>query len=369
MHHGEFFVLGATHRTAPLGTRERLSLSADAEAALAQDLAQLPGLEEFVVLNTCNRVEIYGVATVPSTSRRVMTAFCARQRFSVEDFEKLRLELAGPAGVRHLLEVAAGLDSQMLGENEIFGQVKKAYATALSRGSAGPVLNRIFQKTFQAAKHVRSQTAITAGLVSVANVAVDLADKVFGDLATARVLMLGAGEIGLKSGRAFRSRGPASLTVASRRLEHAQEVALELEATALPFAHALAELAGFDVVVCSTSAPETVISLAHVEATMQARQGRPLFFIDVALPRDVDAGIAAIENVFLFNLDDLARIAAENRTAREAEIVKCTAILQQRADALWTQVSQLLAAGASRRGVVAPDFQRGPSADLVGLAV
>jgi len=261
------------------------------------------------------------------------------------------------------------LDSQMLGENEIFGQVKKAYATAQARGSSGPVLNRVFQKTFQAAKQVRSQTAITAGLVSVANVAVDLAGKVFGDLATARVLMLGAGEIGLKSGRAFRSRGPKSLGVASRRLEHAQEVAAELEATALPFAQAMTQLAEFDVVVCSTSAPETIVSPAHVQAAMAVRQGRPLFFIDVALPRDVDAGVAAIENVFLFNLDDLARIATENRTAREAEIVKCTEILQHRAHALWTQVEQLLAAGTEPQTVPALEPRRCPVTRLMGLPV
>lgn len=369
MNHGEFFVLGATHRTAPLGTRERLSLSADAEQALAGDLAQLHGLEEFVVLNTCNRVEIYGVATAPATSRRVMAAFCARQRFSVEDFAHLRLELEGLEGLRHLLEVAAGLDSQMLGENEIFGQVKKAYATAQARGSAGPVLNRIFQKTFQAAKQVRSQTAITAGLVSVANVAVDLADKVFGDLATARVLMLGAGEIGLKSGRAFRSRGPASLGVASRRLEHAREVAAELEATALPFEQAMLQLAEFDVVVCSMSAPATIISHDHVRSAMGGRQGRPLFFIDVALPRDVDASVTAIENVFLFNLDDLARIATENRTAREAEIAKCMAILQHRAQSLWTQVEPLLAGTTLQPVDGAPGVRRCPVARLMGAGL
>ncbi len=369
MNHGEFFVLGATHRTASLGTRERLSLKADAEQALAQELAQLSGLKEFVVLNTCNRVEIYGVATEPATSRRVMAAFCARQGFALEEFEKLSLELSGLEGVRHLLEVAAGLDSQMLGENEIFGQVKKAYAMAQARDSSGPVLNRIFQKTFQAAKQVRSQTAITVGLVSVANVAVDLAGKVFGDLASARVLMLGAGEIGLKSGRAFRSRGPKSLGVASRRLEHAQEVATELEAMALPFEHAMTQLAEFDVVVCSTSAPDTIVSPARVQAAMQARQGRPLFFIDVALPRDVDAGVAAIENVFLFNLDDLARIATENRTAREAEIVKCTEILQHRAHALWTQVDQLLAGTTEPRAGTVPGLRRCPVASLMGQPV
>ncbi len=271
MNTGELILVGATHRTAPLGMRERLALSAANETALVAELAAWPGLGEFVILNTCNRVEIYGVAANPTLRARVAAAFCARQGFALEDFARVRLELTGREVVTHLLEVASGLDSQMLGENEIFGQVKRAYEAAQTRGSAGPVLNRIFQKAFQAAKHVRSQTAITAGLVSVANVAVELAASIFGDLGRARVLLLGAGEIGLKSGRAFRSRKPAALTVASRRLEHAQEVAAELGAVALAFETAVASLAEFDVVVCSTAAPTTVISPAMVAAAMARR--------------------------------------------------------------------------------------------------
>ncbi|MEJ1972343.1 MAG: glutamyl-tRNA reductase [Lacunisphaera sp.] len=342
MNAGELFLIGATHRTAPLGVRERLALTDAAAAGLASDLAAMPGLREFVILNTCNRIEIYGVGANAGSRLRVTTAFCVRQGFALQEFERLRLELTGRAAVSHLLEVASGLDSQMLGENEIFGQVKRAYEAAQTRGSAGPVLNRIFQKTFQAAKHVRSHTAITAGLVSVASVAVELAASIFGDLGRARVLLLGAGEIGLKSGRAFRSRAPATLAVASRRLDRAQEVAAELEASALGFENAVAGLADFDVVVCSTAAPAAVISTTMVAAAMQRRGGRPLFFIDVALPRDVAPDVAGLGNVFVYNLDDLARIAAENRSARQAEIAKCQAILGEKADALWSQASRWL---------------------------
>jgi glutamyl-tRNA reductase len=342
MNAGELFLIGVTHRTAPLGVRERLALTDAAAAELAAELALMPGLQEFVILNTCNRVEIYGVATTAIPRFRVTAAFCSRQGFALEEFERLRLELTGRAALAHLLDVATGLDSQMLGENEIFGQVKRAYETALARGSAGRVLNRIFQKTFQAAKHVRSHTAITAGLVSVASVAVELAASIFGDLGRARVLLLGAGEIGLKSGRAFRSRAPATLAVASRRLDRAQEVAAELDASALDFERAVAGLAEFDVVVCSTAAPTTVISLAMVSAAMERRGGRPLFFIDLALPRDVGPGVAGLANVFVYNLDDLAAIAAENRAARQAEIAKCQAILGEKAAALWFQTDRLL---------------------------
>ncbi|MBL9215006.1 MAG: glutamyl-tRNA reductase [Opitutaceae bacterium] len=341
---GELFLVGATHRTAPLGLRERLALTAESEAVLAEQLGRMPALGEFVILNTCNRVEIYGVAETPAVRGRVAAAFCDLQGFARDDFARLRLDLAGPAAVQHLLEVASGLDSQMLGENEIFGQVKRAYATAQERGAAGPVLNRVFQKAFQAAKHVRASTAITAGLVSVANVAVDHAVRVFGDLSCARVLLLGAGEIGLKGGRAFRSRHPAALAVASRRLERAQEVAAELGATALAFDQALAGLGEYDVVVCSTSAPGTLISPQLAREAMGRRRGRPMLFIDVALPRDVEPGVAGLEAVFVCNLDDLARIAAENRQARQAEIAKCRQMLEHRTQSLWSHIDPMLRA-------------------------
>jgi glutamyl-tRNA reductase len=246
--------------------------------------------------------------------------------------------------VRHLLEVAAGLDSQMLGETEIFGQVKEAYADAQNRGSTGPVLNRIFQKVFQAAKHVRTHTAITEGQVSVANVAVELALNIFGGLRDTRVLLLGAGEIGEKTARAFQSRGAGSLTVASRRFERAMELATALGASAMPFEQRDARLMEFDVIVCATSAPGAVLSLEAVKAAMHRRPARPLFCIDLALPRDVEPATANLENVFLYNLDDLAKIAEQNRAARVAEIVKCRAIVEEKAGALWRQVAPQLEA-------------------------
>lgn len=336
------FVIGATHHTAPLEIRERLSLGAEAAAELAAQVVRLDGVREVTLLNTCNRVEVYGVAGDGTAAERVQAAFCARQRFDLAEFERFRLRLHGPAAVQHLLEVAAGIDSQMLGENEIFGQVKEAYAIAQSSGHTGPVLNRVFQKAFHAAKHVRTHTAIAGGHVSIANVAVDLAHTIFGKLDETRILLLGAGEIGEKTAKAFRSRGAGSLTVASRHFERAMELATGLDASAMPFEQREARLAEFDVVVCATSAPGVVIEQATAATAMQKRPARPLFFIDLALPRDVDASAAAIENVFLYNLDDLAKIAEENRAARAAEIAKCRAILSERAAALWKQVESKL---------------------------
>ncbi len=342
MQTGEIFVLGITHRTAPLGVRERLAFTPAAEAAFADDLRAIPGLAEFVILNTCNRLEIYGVALHPSVVGRVTRAFCQRQNLDAGEFAPLRLAHHDHAALWHLFTVAAGLDSQMLGETEVFGQVKKAYATAQARGTAGAVLNRIFQKAFQAVKQARSQTGITEGLVSVANVAVDLALKIFGPRLDAKILLLGAGDIGRKCGRAFLSRGATSLTIANRNVDKAAEIAGELGADALSLEAGMQRLAEFDVVLGATSAPRTVISANLAAAAMRQRQGRPLFFIDTALPRDIDAAVAKIEGVFLYDLDDLARIAAENRTARETEIARCESLLAERARLLWSQVERLL---------------------------
>jgi glutamyl-tRNA reductase len=349
------FVIGATHHRAPLDVREKLALAADAAHALRAEFAAIAGLREFAVLSTCNRVEFYGVTAHPDAAHHVSTAFCARQKFDHAAFEKFRLRLHGLEAVRHLVEVAAGLDSQMIGETEIFGQVKDAYAAAQTHRTTGPVLNRVFQKGFQAAKHVRSTTAINEGQVSVANVAVDLALSIFGGLASTRILLIGAGEIGEKTAKAFQSRGAASLTVASRSLERAMELATSLGASAMPFEQREARLAEFDIVVCATSAPDPVISHRATHAAMRRRPAQPLFFIDQALPRDVDPAVTTLENVFLYNLDDLAKIAEENRAARAAELAKCRAIAAEKAHALWRQVepqvAALFAAASSR-----PDF-------------
>lgn len=335
---GTFFVIGATHHQAPINIREKLSLAADSVAPLHHELAAVEGLHEFAMLSTCNRTEFYGVAADAAAVQRLQNAFCARQNFAESEFAKYMLQLQGRTAVQHLLEVASGLDSQLIGETEIFGQVKDAYAQAQSRQSTGPVLNRVFQKAFQAAKHVRTHTAITSGQISVANVAVELAQTIFGSLDRTRILLLGAGDIGEKTAKAFQSRGAQALTVSSRRIEHAMELASAMDATALPFEHREHHLADFDIVVCSTAAPGAVISATGVRETMRKRAARPLFLIDLALPRDVEPAAADLQNVYLYNLDDLARIAEENRSAREAEIEKCRQILSTRATAVWEQI-------------------------------
>ncbi len=333
-----FFLLGASHRTTPLELREKLALTPVRLPVFHQAAAALPGLRELAVLNTCNRVEFYGTADSTEVVARLRETFCSFQGFQADAFADISTQATGLAAIKHLLSVASGLDSQMLGETEILGQVKDAYAAAQTQRTTGPVLNRVFQKTFQHAKYVRTHTAITEGHISVANIAVDLALKIFGDLASTRILLLGSGDIGEKTAKAFQSRGASALTVASRTLGNAMELATQLGATALPWEHVSAHLADYSVVVGSTAAPAAVVTLADTVAAMKKRPADPLFFIDLALPRDVEPAVAKLENVFLYNLDDLAKIAGENRAARAAEVVHAHKIVVEKAAALWKQI-------------------------------
>jgi glutamyl-tRNA reductase len=337
------FVIGVTHNQAPLEVRERLAPVSQEE--LRSNLATVAGLRELAVLCTCNRVEFYGVGENAGAVDSVQAAFCARQNFNPSDFEKIRFRLSGREAALHLFEVASGVDSQLLGENEIFGQVKEAYAAAQAGGSAGAVLNRVFQKAFQAAKHVRTHTGIGSGQVSIASVAVDLAANIFGNLAGARVLVLGTGEIGEATARAFRSRGAWELAVTGRNSGRSAEIAAGLGAATVPFEQLDARLAEYDVVVCSTAAPDAVLRTSAISASMKRRPARPLLLVDLALPRDVEESASKLQNVFLYNLDDLANIAEENRSARGAEVARCREILSQRADGLWTSVQRHFTAG------------------------
>ncbi len=331
------FHLGASHHTAPLALREKLALPPARAAELATRLAAA-GLPELALLNTCNRVEFYGVAATPADLAALEAAFCAVTGLAPDEFAALRAHTTGPAAIRHLVSVAAGLESQLLGENEIFGQVKDAYAAAQASGRAGPILNRVFQKAFQAAKHVRTHTAINEGQVSVANVAVELALTIFGDLASTRVLLLGAGDIGEKTAQAFQSRGASSLTVANRTPARALALAQALDATALPFEHFPRHLDAYDIVVGSTAAPDAVVRVADVAAAHAKRRAAPLLFLDLALPRDIEPAVADLENVYLYNLDDLARIAAKNLLSRESEVARARQLIAEKADALWHQI-------------------------------
>jgi glutamyl-tRNA reductase len=336
------FLLGASHHTAPLAVREKLALDDARAGALATRLRQTTGVREFALLNTCNRVELYGVAQSPETLVILRNTLCAVTGCTPAELDSAVALHQNHEAIAHLFAVASGLDSQIVGETEILGQVKQAYDGALEQRWTGPVLNRVFQKTFQAAKHIRTHTGIGAGQISIATVAVDLAGRIFGELAGTRILVVGAGEIGLKTVQAFQSRGATSITVASRTLAKAEEAAALAGGWALSMADLPEAVAVADIIASSTSSPDFILTREMVAAGIKRRPARPLFLIDLALPRDVDPATAQLANVFLYNLDDLAKIAEENLAQREAEVAKCRAILAERTAALWPQVAHSL---------------------------
>jgi glutamyl-tRNA reductase len=336
------FLLGASHQTVPLAVREKLAIDDSRAATLAARLSQTPGVTEFALLNTCNRVELYGVAQAGAPVESLRAAVAETTGCTPAELEGVLQLRQNHDAISHLFSVASGLDSQIVGETEILGQVKGAYDTALAKRWTGPVLNRLFQKTFQAAKHIRTHTRIGEGQISVASVAVDLAGKIFGDLSSVNVLVVGAGDIGLKTVQAFQSRGAKSITVASRTLSKAEEAAASAGGWAASLAELPEILASADVVASSTSAPGFVLPHAMIATAMKRRAARPLFLIDLALPRDIDPAATSLANVFLYNLDDLAKIAEGNLAQREAEVARCRAILAERTAALWEQVSRNL---------------------------
>ncbi|MEI6105941.1 MAG: glutamyl-tRNA reductase [Opitutae bacterium] len=341
-HPAVLFQIGASHHTAPLAVREKLAIDAPRAADLAARLRQATGVREFALVNTCNRVELYGVAQSPEIFAAMREALCAVTGCTPAELDSAVSLRQNHDAIAHLFAVASGLDSQIVGETEILGQVKQAYDDALEKRWTGPVLNRVFQKTFQAAKHIRTNTGIGAGQISIATVAVDLAGRIFGELGSTKVLVIGAGDIGLKTVQAFQSRGASSITVASRTLAKAEEAAALAGGWAMSMADLPEAVAGADIIASSTSSPDFILTLEMVAAGIRRRPARPLFLIDLALPRDVDPATAQLANVFLYNLDDLAEIAEQNLAQREAEVAKCHAILAERTAALWPQVAHSL---------------------------
>ena len=335
----DIFMLGVSHRTAALEAREQLLQAGTGLEKFCQEAMALPDIEEMVVLSTCNRIEFYGVGKEASSGERLARRFCLQSGLEYEtEFKEISQLLYGKPVIEHLIRVSAGLDSQLLGETEIFGQVKAAYKHAGEHGYTGQVLNRIFQKVFQATKHIRSHTGVSLGHVSVAGVSVDLACRIFGKLENVRVLLLGAGEVAEKVSRAFLSRNAKALAVANRTAEHALRLASELDVKVLPWDRVAEHLWEYSIIVGSTASPDTVVSRGMVEAAMKKRPAEPLFLIDLAMPRDFDASAADLENVFLYNLDDIAGIASENLHEREDAVSRGEKIAAEKAVSIWKMI-------------------------------
>ena len=335
----DLLCLGLNHETAPVEVRERFAVSADQLGDASKDLTGMAGIEEVVVLSTCNRMEVYAVTDEVTTAELSIKEYLAgNEGFEAHDeshfYKKVEVDAA-----RHLCRVVSGLDSMVLGETEIFGQVKQAYTQALQSSATGSTLNRLFQKSFSVGKKVRTQTAIQGGQTSVGSVAVDLAEKIFGHLKYSEVMVIGAGEMSRITAQRMMERGAKKVYVVNRSLENAQKLAQEMGGEAVAFDDWERVLAKVDVVVSSTGASEPVVLPEHVEGVRAKRKYRPLFMIDIAMPRDIDPAVAKIEEVYLYDLDTLQEQADENRTKRLEQVRVCEQIIDNEIQKISNQQS------------------------------
>jgi len=248
----------------------------------------------------------------------------------------------------HLFNVSAGVDSQMVGETEIFGQIKQSYAIARDKQAVGPVLNRLFQRSFKEAKWARTHTGISRGQVSIGNVTVDLAQRIFGDLEKCSLLVLGSGDVSEKTVQAFQSRGTNRITITSRSFDNAIALADQFGGTALHFNHFQRHLHEYDIVVSSTRSPGAILSRKRIASVIAARPSHPLFLIDLAIPRDIDPQSGKLNNVFLYNLDDLAEIANENLESRMKEVDSVKTSFSKKAWQVWLNILRRQAITSSR---------------------
>ena len=333
----KLFVAGVSHKTAPVEVREQLAVQRNELVDLARYLKLFGHFDELVLLSTCNRVEIYG-----TTRRSIDSIKWALQLLSSEpvDLDPYIYVHKDAEAARHLFSVATGLDSMVLGETEITGQIKNAYETAREAGLTGPVLNRLFQKAFQTTKEIRTRTAIGRGTVSIKSAAVELIEKAFShDLASKSVMVIGAGEMAERCVQLLVKKSVRSILVSSRSFDRAIDLATRCGGDAVCFGDCLFEMRDVDVVVAATSSGQTLLVLDDIENLLKARRNRPLLLIDLSVPRNIDPAIGRLENVTLYNIDDLEALARQGAQARERELATCHQIIEAHIEALVGRLS------------------------------
>lgn len=319
-------VAGMSYRTAPVQTREKFAVPQADLAGVGHRLREVAGLQEVVLLSTCNRVEIYGVTNGGGDPGAAL--FSVLGPVGAEVSQLLYFH-EGAAAIRHLMRVAGSLDSMVLGETEVTGQVKNAYQTAQEAGLTGPVLNRVFQKVFHAAKMIRSKTELGLRPTSVGSVAVDVAEKVFGSsLSRSTVLIIGAGKMGEVCVRHLAKKGARSVLVVNRSFDRAESLAREISGTPIAWEDRMQALARSDIVVGAAGCSHSVIDASDVKTVLGKRGTRPLFLIDIGVPRVFAADLRDVHGAYLYDMDDLARLTAENRLAREQAIAACETIIE-----------------------------------------
>jgi glutamyl-tRNA reductase len=328
---GELLALGVSHKTAPVALRERLALPEGHAVEFVRGLVGSASLVEAVAISTCNRTEVYVVA--PDSVAGETAALGALAR--VADIRPTELAGSGVYSLRncdaarHLYRVTSGLESMIVGEAEVQGQVRRAYESALQAGTTGPLTNRLFGAALATGKRVRTETALASVGDSIPSVAVDLARQLLGDLGDRNVLVLGAGESAELTARPLADRGARPVFVASRRHEQARSLAARYGGRAIGFDALPAELEATDIVVAATSSPHAIVGSQELEVVMRARRGRPLLLIDIAVPRDIDPDCSALPGVTIYDIDDLQAVVARNRSVRRAEARRAETIIEE----------------------------------------
>lgn len=326
----EIVLVGLNHRTAPVEVRERVSFTADQARRAADELRARGIFDETLVLSTCNRSEVYGVP--PESAQDSLNGLAT----FLSEFHSVGSEVLIRSlyhhydrnAVRHLFRVSAGLDSMLLGEAEILGQVRDAYKSAHEQGATGPVLNRLFQGALEVGKRVRTETQLGMRPMSVAAAGVKLAERIFGKLAGHTALVIGAGTVSEQVVSTLRDRGVTDLYIMNRSRDHAAELAEKVGGTVVEWADWQNALLKPDVVVSSISTEDPVLSRLVLESAMEARGNRALFLMDLGLPRNIESAAADLYNTYLYNLDDLSSIVSQNRQAREGEVPRAEAIIE-----------------------------------------
>lgn len=331
----EVFVVGLSWRSASVSVREKLAFHDDELVENLSVLTKLDLVDEAVILSTCNRVEIYGCTSKSAPASAVLQAaaevrsfLATSRRYPAEKLSDVLYERIEKDAVRHIFQVASALDSMVVGESQILGQMKSAFGTASSEGKIGPVLGRCMERAFGVAKRVRTETGISRGAANISSVAVELAKRVFGDLNGKSVLVVGAGKMSALAARHLRSDGAAKISVTNRSPDKAKHLAAEIDGIARPWDELELEIAKADVVITSTGAREPVLTKKLMKMVMKRRRYKPCFVMDIAVPRDVEASVGKLEGVYLFDIDDLERLVTENLKERGREAESAIALVE-----------------------------------------
>lgn len=323
-----FILLGVNHKTTPVEVREKIALS-DGYGEPLRKLKKVPGCRECYLLSTCNRVELLVVGEEGPELEERLIRFLFGETVSIDDCRDYIYLYSGIEAVSHLFSVAASLDSLVVGEAQILGQIKEAYRFASEEKTTGPLLNKVMHKAFSVAKRIRTETGIGSSAVSISSAAVELARKIFGDLRDKRVLLVGAGEMAELAAQHLVGQGVVSVTVANRTLSRAVDLAKRFKGRAVAFDELIEQLEHADIIISSTGAPSIILAKDQVRPVMRARRNRPLFFIDIAVPRDLDPALNELENVYLYDIDDLGQVVEMNRSERDREAQKAGRIVEE----------------------------------------